>query len=142
MMNEFILNLNEYHPILYLMFMLLGCVLVVSIVLSVTLSLLIRIITIKDKDEIFTYIVKKSPKKYHKLLNMKIGGWFMNMEIPFYYWRIFKIYDMNKNDLMEWRKTVKEVLGKRYVFFKIRMLSNRLLLMTGFSSILILYVFG
>lgn len=142
MINEFILNLNEYHPILYLMFMLLGCVLVVSIVLSVTLSLLIRIITIKDKDEIFTYFVKKSPKKYHKLLNMKIGGWLMNMEIPFFYWRMFKIHKMNKNDLMEWRTVVKKAFGKRYVFFKIRMLSNRLLLMTGIPAILIAFIFG
>lgn len=142
MINAFIIKLNEYHPVLYLMFMFLGCVLVVSIVLSVTLSLLIWVITIKDKDDIFTFFVKKSPKKYHKLLNMKIGGWLMNMEIPFYYWRIFKIYDMNKNDLIEWRNSVKKSFGKRYVFFKIRMLSNRLLLITGFSSILILYVFG
>lgn len=40
----------------------------------------------------------------------------MNMEIPFYYWRIFKIYDMNKNDLIEWRNLVKKSFGKRYVF--------------------------
>ncbi|RDL29270.1 hypothetical protein DA099_15355 [Photobacterium damselae] len=116
MINAFIIKLNEYHPVLYLMFMFLGCVLVVSIVLSVTLSLLIWVITIKDKDDIFTFFVKKSPKKYHKLLNMKVGGWLMNMEIPFYYWRIFKIYDMNKNDLIEWRNSVKKSFGKRYVF--------------------------
>ncbi|HIF9354033.1 TPA: hypothetical protein ACX6RJ_002037 [Photobacterium damselae] len=142
MMKTFILNLNEYHPALYVMFMFLGWLMVISILLSVTFSILIRIMTVKDKDEIFTFFIKESPKKYHNLLNMKIGGWLMNMEIPFFYWRMFKIHKMNKNDLMEWRTVVKKAFGKRYVFFKIRMLSNRLLLMTGIPAILIAFIFG
>ncbi|MGX9459503.1 hypothetical protein ACWU37_21465 (plasmid) [Photobacterium damselae subsp. damselae] len=142
MINAFIIMLNEYHPILYLMFMLLGCVLVISIVLSVTLSLLIRIITIKDKDEVFTYFVKKSPKKYHKLLNVKIGGWLMNMEILFFYWRLFSVrYDMKKEEIKEWRNIVKDSFDKRqYVIFRIRTIAKHCFLLIAIPLVMIMSI--
>ena len=129
-MNNYLSNATfETYPILFLMFIALFSIMMFSFIGYIVLTVVIKIITYKQKEFIFRNFINKTPELFKPWLNMRFGGWLMNMSIPFYpYWTFWLIEKWNKEQVDEWRCVVISCFGKYFILFKVRLILNRITL--------------
>ncbi|HIF9492916.1 TPA: hypothetical protein ACX6SP_001298 [Photobacterium damselae] len=138
-MKEFILNLNIHYPLLYVVFILLGSVMIISLTLGVVFTIATKLVITKDEDDIFDSFVNGSPEIYKPYIKVRFGSILRNMNVPFIYWRFFNIfYGMSKLNVRKWRAVIKDSLGRRrYIIFRIMVAFNHILFISIFFMILI-----
>ncbi|HIF9218383.1 TPA: hypothetical protein ACX6QF_003946 [Photobacterium damselae] len=129
MMKEFILELNDSSPALFLVLVIATMVMVISLGVYVLLTLIIKILMYKQKNEIYTKFIESTPQLFKPWINMKIGGWLSNMTIPYYPYWTFRLFDkLDREQVDEWRNVVKKYFGNKYFLFKTRVFFNNITL--------------
>ncbi|HIF9093746.1 TPA: hypothetical protein ACX6NR_002719 [Photobacterium damselae] len=142
MIEEYLIELSRNYPWLIIPYIVIMTLLALSMITNILLTIVLVIITKTDKNDIFSYFVNNSSEKYRNLLGMKIGGWLMNMEIPFFYWRLFSVrYGMKKEEVKGWRNIVKDSFEKKqYVVFRIRVIAKQCFLLIAIPLIMIISI--
>lgn len=128
-MKEFILMLSENYPFLYLCFILVVAVMILSMILTLVFSFILKLLTINKRNDIYQYYVENSPEVYKPWVSIKFGGWLRNIDVPFIYWRFFQFfYKMTKDDVKKWRNVVKKSFGKYYIIYMARLITKKMML--------------
>lgn len=142
MIEEYLIELSKNYPWLIIPYIVIMALLALSMITNILLTIVLVIITKTDKNDIFSYFVNNSSEKYRNLLGMKIGGWLMNMEIPFFYWRLFSVrYGMKKEEVKGWRNIVKDSFEKKqYVVFRIRVIAKQCFLLIAIPLVMIISI--
>ncbi|WP_341509553.1 hypothetical protein WAX88_20895 (plasmid) [Photobacterium damselae subsp. damselae] len=142
MIEEYLIELSRNYPWLIIPYIVIMALLALSMITNILLTIVLVIITKTDKNDIFSYFVNNSSEKYRNLLGMKIGGWLMNMEIPFFYWRLFSVrYGMKKEEVKGWRNIVKDSFEKKqYVVFRIRVIAKQCFLLIAIPLVMIISI--
>lgn len=142
MIEEYLIELSRNYPWLIIPYIVIMALLALSMITNILLTIVLVIIAKTDKNDIFSYFVNNSSEKYRNLLGMKIGGWLMNMEIPFFYWRLFSVrYGMKKEEVKGWRNIVKDSFEKKqYVVFRIRVIAKQCFLLIAIPLVMIISI--
>lgn len=142
MIDEYLIKLSKNYPWLMILYIVIMALLALSMITNVLFTIVLVIITKTNKNDIFYHFLNNSPEKYRNLLRMKIGGWLMNMEIPFFYWRMFSMrYDVNKEEVKEWRDIVKDSFEKKqYIIFRIRVIAKHCFILIGIPLVMIISI--
>ncbi|HIF9148617.1 TPA: hypothetical protein ACX6PN_001215 [Photobacterium damselae] len=142
MIEAYLIESSNNYPWLLIPYVIIMTLLALSMVINITLTIVLVILTKTDKNDIFSYFVNNSSDKYRNLLGMKIGGWLMNMEIPFFYWRLFSVrYGMKKEEVKGWRNIVKDSFEKKqYVVFRIRVIAKQCFLLIAIPLVMIISI--
>ncbi len=128
-MKDFILKLNENHPVLYLFFMLVVGLMILSMILTLIFSFMLKLLTINKRNDIYKYYVENSPEVFKPWVSIRFGSWLRNIDVPFIYWRFFQVfYKMTKDDVRKWRNVVKISFGKYYIIYMARLITKKVML--------------
>ncbi len=141
MKNSFFSPIIEQYPIFYYIYLSVLGLLASSVLLNLIFSITLRILTINKRDDIYKYYVENSPTIYKPWLNIKFGSWLRSIDVPFLYWRFFKVfYKMTKADILEWRNVVKISFGKYYYIYLGRLITNKIILIIAVPMLIVIAI--
>ena len=118
MIQHYILALLKAYPIIMYIC---SFILIIGLVALFSYPIYVTFIKFKfrnKKDEIYEVYIKHTPEIYKARMELEIGGWLLNMSVPYFpIWSFKLIEKFNREQIEEWRDGVRKGFGDDYIFY-------------------------